>query len=91
MFMNIALRTNYKRGDFFTADEANDTNKAILAIDASAKTRDEKIDVIEGKMGTGELKTKNNTIIGAINELNDSSSKYVINSIEDESINGLFN
>ncbi len=89
--MSFDLRTDYKRGDWFTADGANATNRAILAIDASAKTRDGKIDVIEGKMGTGELKTKNNTIIGAINELNDSSSKYEINSIEDGSINGLFN
>lgn len=88
LIMDFNLKTNYKRGDWFKAEEANATNKAILSLDATQKTYSKDVDKINGKIGDGILKTESGTIIGAINELVDSS--VVINNIEKGDIDELF-
>lgn len=86
--MDFNLKTNYKKGDWFKAEEANATNKAILSLDATQKTYSKEVDKINEKIGDGTLKTESSTIIDAINELNDSFVSIV--DIQNEDIDKLF-
>lgn len=88
--MNFDLKTNYKSGDWFRANEANDTNKAILELNKHQELSKTEIDNINDMVGDEKLNTENKTLTGAINELKELTGEITVDSINKKEINELF-
>lgn len=84
--MGFNLKTDYKAGDKFKSNEANNTNKAILALEREQ----EKVGDIAGVVGNDKLDTKSQTITGAINEIKVLATENKVLDIEDTDIESLF-
>lgn len=80
------LKTDYKKGDWYTTGAANDTSQAILDLLKDVDTLEETInDVEETKQDatSRDLKTDSKSIVGAINELKAISGKVEVATKED--------
>ncbi len=80
------LKTDYKKGDWYTTGAANDTSQAILDLLGDTDTLGKSIKEVKTEKQDAistELTTKSKTIVGAINELKAVSGKVELATKED--------